>query len=172
MPLSYLAVHVRTSPEAAKKREYESEWTARLAALVRDAPADVAIYLASDTLATALPLALRVVRQSVGRARIYSHLNFSSSLSHLHTDAALAKLLLDIFAAVHAVRFSPSTRSGLSLHMMAVRECVKSQRCVPLTRGLAESSSGCGGDLPFAVELRNPSAPARTSVHASSRARS
>ena len=155
MGTKFLAVHVRTSAEAARKRERESEWTARLDALVRKSHG-VAVYLASDSLASALPLASRVIEQAVagGGGRVFSHLNFSSELPGLHADTALAKLLLDIFAAVHASSFSPSIRSGLSLHMEAVRGCVQTRRCVPVTRDLAQSSTGCGGDLPFDVAVR------------------
>jgi hypothetical protein len=160
MGVSFVAVHVRTAAEAAGKRELQHEWTARLASLLRDdSTADVAaVYLASDSLTSALPLAARLAAQAPRRAdqpplHVLSHRNFSSSLPRIHNDPALARLLLDIFAATHAASFSPSTRSGLSMHMVAVRGCARTNRCVPATRGIAESSSGCGGDLPPHVQI-------------------
>lgn len=160
----FAAVHIRALAEAAGKREAGREWTARLARVTASAASQVkAVYVASDSLSSVLPVISRLAVASVrgGGLRVLSARNFSAEeLQRVHSDAATANLLLDVTAAVHAAQFSPSPRSGLSLHMTAARECTQSNKCIPSIRGASPysfSASGCGGEMPGSAALLAPS---------------
>ena len=182
------AVHVRALPEASGKRDAPQEWTARLSALLGNEDAAVgngkrrrmqafakrggesAVYVLTDNPMEVLPRIAAMRSSSNGNNRRNTLLLLSRSnlttdeLLSIHPDNKVANLAVDLAAALHAKRFAPSPVSGLSLHLEAMRRCVrggggKPRRCEPTLRmqpGGFTSSTGCGGDFPRRLLIRRP----------------
>jgi len=183
-----VAAHVRVLSEAAGKRDRQDEWLGRLVSLLGEGGVGSGahlqvvsrtLYVATDDLTKVLPLAARTA--AARSHRLLSRANLSTSeLESVHPDLGVAALTMDIAAALHASHFAPSPRSGLSMHLVAMRRCVHGDgRCAPEVRHLPggmASATACGGDLPSTIVLRPAPAepggrgsPARSSLVAGGR---
>lgn len=156
---SYLAAHVRAEIAAKFKSERISEWLPRLFNFTLNATAScpphlnrpTILYLATDSPESALPAAKEALAdlgvQVVSAER--QGMLPSSLASLLAIDTATAALLLDTTAILEASAFTPSPRSGLSVHWSAMRACARGQSCDPAAATCTPfASSGCGGWLP------------------------
>lgn len=58
-------------------------------------------------------------------------------------------MALDVAAVLGARAFAPAPRSGLSLHLAAMRGCARGEACDPAAAACVPyASAGCGGAFP------------------------
>ena len=153
---AHLATHVRALRKRDRgKAECEAEWVPRLrrfvtAATDRSAAAAgvVTLYIASDSLRTVLPTARRALGNLSMRVEVVSARDADSG-TRVHPDSELSGIALDVAAVIDAAAFSAAPRSGLSVHLAAMRACERGEACRPaLGTCTPFASTGCGGRFP------------------------
>lgn len=154
----HLAAHVRVLRRDRGKTECATEYLSRLEKLTSFVPG-AALYICSDDLDAVLPRAAAALNRSSsssldgsggGGVRLISARDAAPSmLAAVHEDAEMAQMALDVAAVLSASAFSPSRRSGLSVHLSAMRSCAQPRVEAPCDPALATcvpfASSGCGG---------------------------
>ena len=178
---AYFAAHVRALREAQSKGESEDEWITRLtnfaaSRLRRQRRASLISPHRSDDLTGAdashsrpetPPMVLylatdheprRIVPQAAAALARFNVTVVSradvepEALRSIHPESATAALALDVASCLGAEGFSPSPRSGLSVHLIAMRACERrGEPCTPHAC-VAYASTACGGRFPYVSE--------------------
>jgi hypothetical protein len=173
LPARYMAAHVRSLREAQSKSESAIEWSERLVSFVNaqqrpprppppsstgprtaePSPSASAftLYVASDDGPHVVPHAAAVLAGL--NVTVVSGADVAPELLRtIHEDAATALLALDAVACIAAEAFSPSSRSGFSVHLAAVRACQRRRESCKPHACVAFASTACGGRFPPAHE--------------------
>ena len=157
LPAAYLAVHVRALLEAASKGERPLEWSNRLLRFVRSQRRTAAstgkqapstVYVATDNETGVVPHATALLAPH--NLTVLSRSSTAAAAVFAGGDDGIGGLLIDVAACLGATSFSPAPRSGLSVHMLAMRQCGRGQPCAPHSC-VAYTSTGCGGSFPEGV---------------------
>lgn len=163
----FIAAHVRALREAHEKGENEAEWTSRILRFVKKHQGDRigageppirALFIASDSETMVLPKVKDVLSSHSVNISVYSSSSVgASALRQIHaTDDEVARLALDISGVVAvADLFSASPRSGLSVHLLAMRACQRmGAPCEPHSC-VAFAHTACGGSFPRGLLRRD-----------------
>lgn len=158
----FLGANVRALREAHNKGESEEEWTTRLLRFVRQQNNETrhaekwpirALFIASDDEASVVPKAAEFLRSHGANITVFSSSSVGpDALRRLHAgDTTMASLALDLIGIVAgAERFSGSPRSGLSVHLLAMRACERMGTPCEPHACIAYAHPGCGGSFPAA----------------------
>lgn len=110
------------------------------------------LYLATDDLAAAVPAAaaaLAPLNVTVTSARDAPPQRVLAMTAERALDSEAALMALDVAAVLAARAFSPAPRSGLSVHLTAMRGCARGDACDPAAAACVPyASAGCGGRFP------------------------
>ena len=155
LPAAYLAIHVRALLEAGGKGERPLEWRKRLLSFVSSqlqripvstgAPALSTVYVATDNETGVVPYATALLAPH--NITVLSRSSTAAAALFAGGDDGIGGLLIDVAACLGAASLSPAPRSGLSVHLLAMRQCARGQPCEP--HGcVAYTSTACGGGFP------------------------
>ena len=142
---------MRSARGARGKAECVGDWQAWLVEQTRVRGGGFTLFVAADDLRFVLPRASAALAPF--NVTVVSRLDADESanaLLRVHSDVELAHLALDIAAMMKAEVLWPAPRSGLSVHLMALRACEREgHQCDPaLAACVSFTSSGCGGTFP------------------------
>lgn len=166
----YAAAHVRAGRRAGSKAECTEEWLTRLRKSVTTDGAlhgsngtaqahssrPLLVYLAADDLRFVAPRATAAL-VPLG-VKVVSRLDLNLSLAALrsvHMVREVAEIAVDMAALLDAPTFWAAPRSGISVHVAALRGCRQGNPCDPARAACTTfTSSGCGGR--FSPKLLTP----------------
>ena len=146
----FAVAHVRALREAKSKGETRAQWEARLSELASsrtEAGRIRQLYVSTDDADHVLPAAAVLMAPHGVGVVSEANLSLASVLPGLHLDTDTALLALDLAACIGASSFSPAPRSGLSVHLRALRGCASGRGCAPAENRVAWASTGCGGSF-------------------------
>ena len=156
----FAAAHVRALSRDRYKAEASHEYLPRLRRLVTRARealrvASLPLFIATDDPETVLPRAAAALAQL--NATVVSQRGCTAAaLREVHPDAEAAAILLDVAALLAASAFSPAPRSGLSVHLAALRGCERDGQPCDAARAAScvrYAGAGCGGVFSEALLL-------------------
>ena len=121
----HLTAHVRALRRDKGKAECADEYIPRLQQLVAAAHPSptTTLYIASDDLDQVLPRAEAALNRTPGISVVSARDAEAGARRRVHADDEVAAMALDMEAVLSAAAFSPAPRSGLSVHMSAMRAC-------------------------------------------------